>query len=494
MSFSTDLLDGFDLLNKRTDGALKAFAEYSSFFKDFSKLQKDHAKSLMKLAASQKKEFEKAPPHLKDIGSTYVSWQSTLTELEKLADRHSQVADSIENDICKTIANTLKEWQKDRKKLESESRELTKGYKSSLDNLQKCRQKYVASSKEADDCKTAHGKAKDDASVKASQLTKIEAKASQFAQKAQKSEAEYQQMLGVTNQKQTDYYTNTMPALLQEYQRFEERRIAFVKEILQKFAACQADLPQTYTDASRMILDASNNINISDDIQAFCRENRTNSKVPGNIEFVNYLSDQPAPAKPIAKARPTLKASSIGKIGKYKGAQGTDLLASKKWGLQEEDHRKTIEEKQTILQTQLDELDKGIVQEGKTREGLENLVRFYASDPTAQKKAEEQLTECDRKLERYQETRGRVQEQLDNVLSGSSDSMQYDSLQNSGSGKMTRVRALYKYIATCDTELNFEENEELTVTDRDESGWWYAERDNGQAGFVPNNYLEIIEE
>lgn len=92
-----------------------------------------------------------------------------------------------------------------------------------------------------------------------------------------------------------------------------------------------------------------------------------------------------------------------------------------------------------------------------------------------------------------------LQNKLDNVLNGSSDStqydsMQYDSLQNSGSGKLTRVRALYKYIATCDTELNFEENEELTVTDRDESGWWYAERDNGQAGFVPNNYLEIIEE
>jgi len=50
---------------------------------------------------------------------------------------------------------------------------------------------------------------------------------------------------------------------------------------------------------------------------------------------------------------------------------------------------------------------------------------------------------------------------------------------------------VYDYTATCETELTFKEGDILTITEQDTSGWWYAEF-NGQAGFVPNNYCEIL--
>lgn len=61
----------------------------------------------------------------------------------------------------------------------------------------------------------------------------------------------------------------------------------------------------------------------------------------------------------------------------------------------------------------------------------------------------------------------------------------------SGGGSGMRVRGLYDYTATCDTELSFREGDVLSVTEQDDSGWWYAEL-NGQSGFVPNNYVEVI--
>jgi hypothetical protein len=42
----------------------------------------------------------------------------------------------------------------------------------------------------------------------------LAAKASTAADKAAAGDNEYQQLLSLTNQKQTEYYTSTMPALL----------------------------------------------------------------------------------------------------------------------------------------------------------------------------------------------------------------------------------------------------------------------------------------
>jgi hypothetical protein len=40
---------------------------------------------------------------------------------------------------------------------------------------------------------------------------------------------------------------------------------------------------------------------------------------------------------------------------------------------------------------------------------------------------------------------------------------------------------------------SFKAGEILTVSEQDESGWWYADL-NGKQGFVPNNYLTVVEE
>lgn len=56
-----------------------------------------------------------------------------------------------------------------------------------------------------------------------------------------------------------------------------------------------------------------------------------------------------------------------------------------------------------------------------------------------------------------------------------------------------KARALYDYDATNDTELSFRAGDILTITEQDESGWWFAEL-NGAAGFVPNNYVEVLPE
>ncbi|KAL7719737.1 Variant sh3 domain containing protein [Entamoeba marina] len=64
---------------------------------------------------------------------------------------------------------------------------------------------------------------------------------------------------------------------------------------------------------------------------------------------------------------------------------------------------------------------------------------------------------------------------------------------NDGLVKVTvNVRALYDYNADAESELSIYENETLIITEKHSSGWWFATNSQGQSGFVPENYVEII--
>jgi len=84
------------------------------------------------------------------------------------------------------------------------------------------------------------------------------------------------------------------------------------------------------------------------------------------------------------------------------------------------------------------------------------------------------MAESTDKLNKLRDTKNMLQSNL-------------ESLANSAGP--VRARGLYDYTATCDTELSFRQGDILTITEQDDSGWWYAEL-RGKAGFVPNNYVE----
>lgn len=63
---SHDFQDGLEVLYKRTDGVLKSCTEISDFYKQLARVERDYAKSLIKLAQQQKKDFQKMSPVQKE--------------------------------------------------------------------------------------------------------------------------------------------------------------------------------------------------------------------------------------------------------------------------------------------------------------------------------------------------------------------------------------------------------------------------------------------
>lgn len=59
------------------------------------------------------------------------------------------------------------------------------------------------------------------------------------------------------------------------------------------------------------------------------------------------------------------------------------------------------------------------------------------------------------------------------------------------------ARALYDFQGNSKYELTFRAGEMLTVfstVDEDGSGWWQGQMQNGEIGYFPGNYVEIIRE
>jgi len=67
-----------------------------------------------------------------------------------------------------------------------------------------------------------------------------------------------------------------------------------------------------------------------------------------------------------------------------------------------------------------------------------------------------------------------------------------DGDEEEGEYVEAEAKAMFDYEAANDTELAFKAGDVLLITEQDSSGWWYAEL-NGKQGFIPNNYVELIE-
>ena len=149
----------------------------------------------------------------------------------------------------------------------------------------------------------------------------------------------------------------------------------------------------------------------------------------------------------------------------------------------------SAEEKKKKLEGQLKEIKEVIASEVKSKKGLDKLVKFYASDPIAQKKATQEASDQQAKVDALKEEKKKITEQL-NGLGGETAS---DGGDQSSDEELVdiKAKALFDYEAANETELGFKAGDILTITEQDTSGWWYAEL-NGKQGFVPNNYVEVV--
>jgi len=482
MSFATDLLDGFPMLNKRTEESLKIAGEMSKFFNSLVSCRKEYHKNLKAhLVTGQKKLLQE--PELD--GTLKNAFDSFLLSVEDTINGETKLTQLL-SDLAADLAKFKKDNEARRKKLQSDCDTLTKEYNAQLETCKKSRNNYQALAREAEKQQQALAKGSSDPRVKSEKLAQMSQRTTQAGEKARAAEQEYREVVRQTNEKQNTVYTRDMPAILMEFQKFEEAKIQFMQDCYKKYSAGALAQPNVFQDAANRINEAAEAINVSADITAYVNSHATGKSQPPEIEVELYGG---------------FDSSSTGVTAPAASGNAAPAQSSNQWGLGPADAQLSPSQKVSKLEGQISKLEGIIRADEQQASALERMSAAYAKDPVGKKKADAELAEFNDRINDNKATIERLRGEIAAIQGeggGDSAAAEPASTNNnnaeggaSDQNEPVKVRGLYDYKASCDTELSFNEGDIFVVTLRDDSGWWYAQIDD-KMGFVPENYVEII--
>lgn len=514
LKFETHLLDGFEVLYRRTDEVLKSLGDFGKFFSNLSAAELAYGKALNKVSQfSQKKGCASI-----ELGTVKNAWENVHSELDVLSTKHTTFGNQLAD-----LSNAVRNWTKDattsRTKLVSNAQTLTKQLAAAMASLDRAKKDYESKCKSAESAQASLAKSRSEGTTKPKDLAKLQSKSTKAMDAAKAADAEYHKQLDAANQKQAQFYETEMPEALKEFEAWENERLNFIKETFEKYSQLHSEFPAFLDERCKSVHSLVSAIDVGGDIVTYIESAKTGVSVPSPIQFEPYNTDFKLSAESGARA------TDAGQTDVSRGpAISTKASVADPMQFQDvDDESLGLDERIAKLQQQQDELRDCIKAETKSKKGLEKLVKFYASDPVAQEKAKGELEEQKKKIQAMKDQRQKLEEKLVELQGGGGaggmaagadagydEPPSYDAAvpaegayeegeaaegeyEGEYAEEYWEANALYDYEATNDTELSFGEGDILVITERDESGWWFAEL-NGASGFIPNNYVTIIGE
>lgn len=524
------------MLYKRTEGTLRTTHEIGSFLNKITAIKKDYIKDMRNLIASYAHKKMLVNENLDYTVKSAV--ETLISSIEDIIQFETTFTANL-SELSVEIESFVKEKTAVRQKLKTEGETMTKELQNQHEALRRSKATYASMARDAEKQQAALVKASSDASVKTNKLAQMSTKTSIAIDKARSAESDYKDVVRATNERQSSVYTREMPTLLQSFQTFEEERVSFVNGKLCKYAECVLAWPKAYEDAGNRCLEAAKGVSAQRDIESYVQDNRTNKTVPNDIpvEIIpgphnnNSTGDQQQMTSSTSGGAGNNGSGDDGGLGMMSACE--DLL---------KERLGADSDSVSTLEMAVQRIDSAVKTDEAAVASLEKMAAAYGNSP-ARKKADAErdriaknVGEAKRKREEIMAKLEALRAKKDDVsngdvagtkvvvdggvgvvaggagdegsaggsgggsgngaggAAGGGDEGDGDGSESSGSNPevMVRVRGVYDYEATCETELSFREGQEFIVTEQDSSGWWYATVD-GKQGFVPANYVKVVE-
>lgn len=417
---------------KRIDDGHRLCNDLMNCLQERAKIEKSYAQQLTDWSKRWRQLVEKGPQY----GTVERAWLGVMAEAEKVSELHQEVKNNLINDDFEKVKN----WQKDSYHKQmmggfKETKEADEGFKKAqkpwakkLKELETAKKSYHMACKEEKLASTREANSKGEASVTAEQQKKLQEKVEKCKQDSQKAKDKYEKALDELNNC-TPQYMENMEQVFGQSQQFEEKRLAFVREVLldvkrhlnltenQSYSTVYRDLERTITSASPQ-----------EDLKWF-----SNTHGPGmHMNWPQFEEYNPDLAHSISKKEKSKKSSD--------GVTLTNVS-------------------QGVNHAQAG--DRGSVSSYEKNQAYTASTEWSDEDQSAPNSGND--------------TNGGTNPFDEEVVKG------------------VRVRALYDYEGQEQDELSFRTGDELTkLEDEDEQGWCKGRLDNGQQGLYPANYVELI--
>jgi len=296
--FAEELLPAFPALVTKTEVGLQVVKDLAEFYRNRAKIEDEYAKKLAALYKSPPGAgfFSKDPAVTKEYKSLKESILAILEKGNKISNSHQEFANKVNNDICKTLDNWVKNKTNERTKILGEGQKHLKTVSDAKANVVKHKSEYEKLMKAADVAKEQLMKAEKDEINQPDnkKLAPITKKAStnliQAKDKAKQQEQTYQSAVKKANEEVEATRKERLPAVLENVQKWDEDRWNTLLASVKQLKTLQDAVPSVIETQNKDLADVYESANIEADIREFIDANKKATETEETIEFVAYKS------------------------------------------------------------------------------------------------------------------------------------------------------------------------------------------------------------
>jgi hypothetical protein len=295
------LWDGFDAINARSDQGIQVVKDIAEFLKKRAQLEAEYAKNLAALCKAAPGSaggglFGKSGPAAieKETKTLKAALLSIQEEGSRAATGHQEFANKVLNDVVKPLETFLKNKEADKKKFTTDGQKRVKALQEAKAAVDKAKDVYLKTSKEAETATEAHDKAKKDLEGTPDNKKHQEAekraaqKAAPLNEKAKSLETAYQKSVETANDLIVKTYGEYLPPLIDSFQALEEERYSQLRTVLQEYVAAQRLVPENLQERVQDIDKNVTAIDVEGDLTEFVDAHRSPTTEPAKLVFTPY--------------------------------------------------------------------------------------------------------------------------------------------------------------------------------------------------------------
>ncbi|KAJ6245244.1 sh3 and f-bar domain-containing protein [Anaeramoeba flamelloides] len=447
MSYATDLWDQYPLVKKKVDEDFSRLSSLNDFLQKCAKIQENYGKMLLKYCQSSKSGNG-------EYGTLNLGWESIRSEMERIGQLNIDCAANTIKECGKKLIDFRKETKQKRKELVDNCSKKTKV-------LDKLRSKLKSAQSKSEKCKQV---------LQVAQSLEGDKKKEQKVNKAQKNSDKAENELETAQSNfdagEKDYYSTTIPDVLNEFQTLELERSDVVQNSYSNLVTFYKDnyISKLTQIASRMETSVQE-IDKQKDVQAFSSEHKSGNQPPTGNNKSSISRTTTTSTTTISQPK---FSSNISTTTTNTSTQNTQETTQEN---NDDDEEAEIVDIQVVAiydYEAKDETDLGFSQGDSI-----HVIKKHSSGWWE--------GECNGQRGLF--PMNFVSENPEEVESGESGDI------NVGD----RTQALYDYQAEGSGELSLAEGDVIVITGLDD-GWYigYIEGGDGTEGSFPGNYIEKI--
>lgn len=162
-------------------------------------------------------------------------WEALLKRENEAARTHQAMHDQLVDRVSNQLSMLIDTTEQTKKSLTASGNALMKKFNDSNASLAKAKEKYFKASRDVESSETLITELESDNFSKKSDITKTEKKLAKQTDEAAEAETSYRQQILSSNSIQDEFYTKSMPSVLNELQLIYEQRVHKMKEVFKSF-------------------------------------------------------------------------------------------------------------------------------------------------------------------------------------------------------------------------------------------------------------------